>query len=70
MMVDMSVIIRVFASVPPAIMIVLGFLLIIMGSTSEKADLTGFGIWFVIGGIALQVLWIFFRGGRRGRIRL
>jgi len=62
----MSVVIKVFASVPPAIMMVLGFLLIITGSSTDNAQLTNFGVWFVVGGIFLQVLWIIImKGGRR-----
>ena len=61
----MSVVIKVFARVPPAIMMVLGFLLIVMGSSSDNPDLNSLGVWFVIGGILLQVLWIFMRSRRR-----
>lgn len=57
----MSVIIRVLAETPPAIMIVLGFLLIVAGSTTNNAALSSYGIWFVIGGFILQVLWIVLR---------
>lgn len=61
----MSVAIRVFASVPSAIMMVLGFLLIFMGSGSNNSYLISVGISFVVGGILLQVLLILMRSGRR-----
>jgi hypothetical protein len=61
----MSVAIRIIASVPPAIMMVLGFLLIITGSSTDDSTLINFGTWFVIAGVGLQILWIFF--GRRRR---
>ena len=61
----MSATIKIIASVPPAIMMVIGFLLIITGSTTNDFVLTSVGIWCIIAGVLLQILWIFFGRGRR-----
>jgi len=60
----MSVIIKIIATVPSSILFVIGFLLIIVGSSSNNQGLVDMGIWSIIGGFILQVLWIFMKGGK------
>jgi hypothetical protein len=56
-----SVDIKVFAYSVPAICIVLGFLLIVLGSLRGDSSLSSSGWTFVFLGVVLQVLWLFRR---------
>ena len=56
--------IKVLARTPPAIMIVLGFLLIVTGLTADNPHMVEYGNWFIIGGVVLQILWILSKSKR------
>jgi len=53
--------IRVFAYTVPAISLVLGFVLILIGTSSNNEVMTTSGWTFVIVGVVLQILWLFRR---------
>jgi hypothetical protein len=53
--------ISIIASVPPAILMVIGLILIVMGKNSGDTRLSDFGFLCIILGVSLQVLWLFTR---------
>jgi len=57
----MSVLIKMIATNPPALMIVGGFLLLIMGASSDNGELVRTGNWIILGGFTLQILWLILR---------
>ena len=58
--------INIIAKTVPAIIIVCGFLLIFYygGAYADDPDVVQIGVWMVIGGFVLQILWLFTRKRR------
>ncbi|MEA2089194.1 MAG: hypothetical protein U9O89_00315 [Thermoproteota archaeon] len=55
--------IKVLAKNPPAILFVLGFLLLVFGYTSDIGDMVSTSWAFIGLGVLLQVLWLVFTKG-------
>jgi len=55
----MSTTIEILAKNPPAIMMVLGFLLIIIGNSTADQQLKSWGWTMISIGVILQVLWLY-----------
>jgi len=53
--------IRVFAKTVPAISLVLGFILILIGTSNNNEVMATSGWTFVIVGVVLQIFWLFRR---------
>jgi Zn-dependent membrane protease YugP len=54
-----DVLVEVFASNPPSILIALAFVLLFFGFTIQVADMINAGWIFLVIGVLLQVLWLF-----------
>ncbi|MCJ7630791.1 hypothetical protein MUP77_00075 [Candidatus Bathyarchaeota archaeon] len=59
-----EIVIEVFAKNPPSILFVLGFLLLVLGFTTQDGRVVEAGWILVIFGVVLQVLWLFIFGRR------
>ena len=54
-----DVLIKVFASSPPSILIALAFVLLFFGSTANVSAMINAGWIFLALGVLLQMLWLF-----------
>lgn len=55
----LDVLLEIFANSPPAILIALGFVLLLFGFTANNADMTNAGWAFFAFGVILQIAWLF-----------
>ncbi len=55
----MSFVFKVVSRNPPTALFVIGAFLIVTGSFSGMPNLANIGIWCIILGVVLQVLWLF-----------
>jgi hypothetical protein len=56
--VSFDILLEVFANSPPAILITLGFVLILFGMSTNNEKMTNAGWVFFGMGITLQILWL------------